>query len=56
MCNTLELSGLFVLVGGLVKFFSAWGTKKMLVCGLVGGISTLTDTMCNHWGAQRKYF
>ena len=35
MCNTLELSGLFVYVGGLNKFFSAWGDRKncwVVVC------------------------
>ena len=29
MCSTLELSGLFVCLGVLVKFFSAWGTEKI---------------------------
>ena len=29
MCNTLELSGLFICSEGLVKFFIAWGDKKI---------------------------
>ena len=29
MCNTLELSVLFVSFGGLSKCFSAWGTEKI---------------------------
>ena len=38
----LELLGLFVCLGGLIKFFSAWGgrgggQKKLLGCGLLGG-------------------
>ena len=45
ICNVLELSELFVCPGGLAKFFSAWGDKKLLVCGLLGGISTQADTM-----------
>ena len=32
---------------GLIKFFRAWGSgqKKLLGCGLLGGISTQADTM-----------
>ena len=45
MRNTLVLSALFVCLGGLTKFFSAWGDrKKMLGYGLLGGISTQADT------------
>ena len=31
----------------LIKFFRAWGSgqKKLLGCGLLGGISTQADTM-----------
>ena len=44
MCSILELSGLFVFLGGLVKFFSAWGDIKN--CWAVpGAISTQVDTM-----------
>ena len=32
MCNILELAGLLVSLGGFVKFFSAWGTEKLLGC------------------------
>ena len=49
MCNLLELSGLFVCLGVLVKFFSALegggeGSRKNN-CGLLGGISIQADTM-----------
>ena len=50
MCNLLELSGLFVCLGVLVKFFSALeggggeGSIKNN-CGLLGGISIQADTM-----------
>ena len=44
MCNLLELSGLFVCLGGLVKFFSG--------C-LLWGISTQADTM-DHWSEDFK--
>ena len=48
--NTLELSGLFVCLGGLTPFFSAWETEQ--IAGLwfarAGGwISTQVDTMIN---------
>ena len=29
MCNMMELSGLFLCLGGLIKFFSAWGTEEI---------------------------
>ena len=29
MCNMMELSGLFMCLGGLIKFFSAWGTEEI---------------------------
>ena len=45
MCNILKLSGLAVCQEGFVKFFSAWGSKKMLGFGLLGGISTQSNTM-----------
>ena len=45
MCNMLELSRLFVSLGELVKFFSAWGTEKLLGCGLLGG-SVPGQTLC----------
>ena len=35
----------FCLLGGLVKFFSAWGDKKLLGCGLLVVTSALVDTM-----------
>ena len=49
MFKVLELSGLFVCLGGIVKIFSAWGggQKKLLGCGLLGGggVSTQADTI-----------
>ena len=37
MCNIMGLSGLFVCLGGLVKFLSAWeDRRKLLGCGLLG--------------------
>ena len=43
MCNMLELQGFFVCLGGLIKFFNAWGgvgggggQKILLGCGLPG--------------------
>ena len=45
MCYKLELSALFVCVGGLTKIFNAWGgQKELLGYGLLGGISTQADT------------
>ena len=42
----LESSRLFVCVRGLIKYFGAWkGQKQLLGCGLLGGISTQTDTV-----------
>ena len=29
MCNMMELSGLFLCLGGLIKYFSVWGTEKI---------------------------
>ena len=40
----LELSGLFVWLEGL-SFSVHVGQKKILGCGLLGGISTQADTM-----------
>ena len=37
MFNVLVFSGLYVCLGGLVKISSAWGQKKLLGCGLLGG-------------------
>ena len=45
MCNTLELSGLFVYLGALIKFFSASGTEKIAGLYLARGISAQADTM-----------
>ena len=48
MCKILELSGLFVYLGGLVKFFTSvlGGQKKLLDYGLFErGISTQANTM-----------
>ena len=43
MCNTLELSVLFICLGGLTKVFSAWGgQKKLLGYGLGGSLTRLT--------------
>ena len=42
--NMLELSGLFVWLEGL-SFSVHVGQKKILGCGLLGGISTQADTM-----------
>ena len=37
MYNMLELSELFICLGGLIEFFSAWGNrKKLLGWGLQG--------------------
>ena len=43
----LELLGLFVCLGGLIKFFSAWGGGTEKVAGLwfARGISTQADTV-----------
>ena len=55
MCNTLELSGLFVCLRRLIRFFSAWGdSKKILGCGVLGGISTHADTMSKFWKNEKK--
>ena len=45
MCKILELSGLFVCLRDLLSFSVLGGQKKLLGCGLLGGISTQTDTM-----------
>ena len=45
MSNILELSGLFVFLGGLVKFFSAWGNRIAWLWFPWAGISTQADTM-----------
>ena len=49
MCNILELSGLFVCLAELVKFFSVWGMgggEKVSGLRFPGrGISTQTDIM-----------
>ena len=36
-CNMLELSGLFVCLGWLIKFLSTWGGGGILGCGLLRG-------------------
>ena len=43
----LELSQLFVSLrlGTCYVFQCLWGLKKLLDCGLLGGISTQADTM-----------
>ena len=47
MFKVLELSGLFVFLGGLAKIFSAWGgQKKLLGCGLLGGELVSRLTLC----------
>ena len=45
MCNTLELSGRFVSLRGLIKFLSAWGTEKIDRLLFARGISTQADTV-----------
>ena len=45
MCNTLELSGLLAYFGDLLSFSVPGGQKKLLGCGLLGGISTQADAM-----------
>ena len=40
MCNTLELFGIFVCWGWL---------KKLLGCGLLGGVNTQPDTTMNFY-------
>ena len=51
MCNKLELLVLFVCVGRLVNFFSAWvGQKNLLYCSLLMGISTLPTLWIVCWG------
>ena len=50
MCNKLELLVLFVCVGRLVNFFSAWvGQKNLLYCSLLMGISTLPTLWIVCW-------
>ena len=44
MCNC-NYHGFLSALGGLINFFSALGTEKLLGCGLLGGISTQDDTM-----------
>ena len=43
----LELSGLFVCLGeeGLLRISVSRGQKKLLGCGLLGGISAQADTL-----------
>ena len=43
MWNILEISGLFVCLGGRVEFFSALGTEKLLGYSLLGRTSTQAD-------------
>ena len=45
MCNMLELSGLFVCLEGLIKFFSAWGTETIAGLWFARGSSTQADTV-----------
>ena len=52
MCNTLELSVLFICLGDWLSFLVATGgDKKLLDCTLLGEISTQTNTM--DIGAQK---
>ena len=39
----LELSGLFVCLEGLIKFFSAWGTETIAGLWFARGSSTQAD-------------
>ena len=41
----LELSGLFVCLEGLIKFFSAWGTETIAGLWFARGSSTQADTV-----------
>ena len=41
----LELSNLFVCLGGLIHFSVLGEEKKLLGYGLLGGINTQADTM-----------
>lgn len=57
MYNILEISGLFVHQGELVKIFNAWvgqkKKKKMLGCGLLhGSIPTLTQWFITNYSFQ----
>ena len=45
MRNMLYLSGIFVCLGRLIKFFSPAGHKILVSFGLLGGIITQADTM-----------
>ena len=48
----------FVCLGGLVKFFSAWGTK-FLGCRLVGGIGTQAEIITWHiskWNIANTWY
>ena len=36
-CNTLELSGLFVCLWGLIKFFFSFQFFQLMVCDLLAG-------------------
>ena len=39
----MELSGLFVYLGGLVKLFSSWRTEKIVGLWFAGEIATQAD-------------
>ena len=54
MFKVLELSGLFVFLGGLAKIFSAWGgTEEIARLWFArGGVSIQADTMSSRLKTQ----
>ena len=53
MCNILELSGLFICLGGLFTFYSAWETETIARLWFARGLSTQVETM-DQWHEMCK--
>ena len=58
MCNILELSGLFVYHGDLLRFsMPGWDRKKMLGCGLLDvSITSLIQWFFTNYSFQFGFF
>ena len=54
MCNTLELSGLFVCLRRLIRFFSAWGDCKKFWIVVCSGGSVPRLTLSKFWKNEKK--